>query len=260
MRKIVISGLVLSGLLSIAFAVSTSRSLEETLDAAPITVRDLLNAHNVQENPIALSRFIGEARRTVSWAAGVSSRAPRSFTRLVSVARDGQMFNYQRVDPLAPTRQIDLFDGRATYHAVIGNGRLIEETMRPGDSPPEAVGFEIRTFGLLPVLSQLAGVKTESIYRGPTASGLVALQVTVSTRRWTVFSDSKRLIRRVEFQDYAIDYDDYRLVEGVWLPFAQRFYVRGQLYYELSFGHIDVRPEFSTDYFSRDAFLNEVRR
>jgi hypothetical protein len=260
MRKIVISGLVLSGLLSIALAVSTSREVQETPGAAPISVRDLLQAHNVLENPSALSRFFGEAQRTVSWAPGVGSKASGSFTRLISVARDGQMFRYQRVNPLASTKQIDLFDGHATYHVVRGNGRLIEETVRPGDSPAEAVGFEIRTFGLLPVLSQLAGPKTESIYVGPTAFGLVALQVRLSTRTWTVFSDSKRLIRRVEFQDTTIDYDDYQLVDGVWLPFAQRFYVRGQLYYELSFSHIDLRPEFSPDYFSREAFLNEVRR
>jgi hypothetical protein len=258
MRKIVISVLILSGLLSIALAVSRSRKEQKILDDAPISIRDLLHAHNVLDNPVALSRFFCEAKRTV-WTPGVGSRAPRSFTRIISVGRDGQMFKYQRVDPLASGKQIDLFDGHATYHAVIGNGRPREETMSPGDSPAEAVGFEIRTFGILPVLSQLASPKTGAIYVGPTATGLVALQVRVSTRTWRVFSGSKRLIRRVEFQDNAIDYDDYRLVDGVWLPFAQQFYVRGQLYYQLSFSRIDVRPEFSPDYFSREAFSNEMK-
>jgi hypothetical protein len=259
MQKIVISLLVVSGLLSIALAVTTSIEEHETLDEAPISIRDLLQAHNVLENPVALSRFFGEAKRTV-WAPGTGSKAPCSFTRLISVARDGKVFKYQRGDPLGPTNQLDLFDGYATYHVVLGNGRLIEETVQPGDSPTEAVGFELKTFGLLPVLSQLAGPKTESIYVGPTASGLVALQVRVSTRTWTVFSDSKRLIRRVEFQDNAIDYDDYRLVDGVWLPFAQQFYDKGRLYYELSFSRIDLRPEFSPDFFSREAILSEVQR
>jgi hypothetical protein len=75
-----------------------------------------------------------------------------------------------------------------------------------------------------------------------------------------VYADSEHLIRRLEFRDNAIEYDDYRTVEGVRLPFGQRFFVRGQLYYELSFTKIDLKPAFGSDYFSHETVLKDIVR
>jgi hypothetical protein len=261
MRKKVIGLLVLSGLLSIALLASRlSREKLEEPSAVFISIRDLLEAHNVLGDPDVLSVFFAEAQRTVSLAAATNGKPPGAFTRLVTVARYRQVFRYERADPLVSTRQIDLFDGYAIYHAMSVNRRLIEESKQSGDSTSEAVGLEIKTFGLLPILRQLAEPKTESVYEGRTAQGLDRLQVRTPTRVWTVYADSEHLIRRLEFRDNAIEYDDYRAVEGVRLPFGQRFYVRGKPYYELSFTKIDLKPAFPPDYFSHETLVKEIVR
>lgn len=261
MRKKGIGLLVLSGLLSIGLLTSLSRrGQQEELSAAPISIRDLLEAHNVSPNPDVLSVFFAEAQRRVSFAAASSGKPAGAFTRLITVARYRQVFRYERADPLVSTKQIDLFDGNATYHAMAVDRRLIEESKQSGDSTSEAVGLEIKTFGLLPILRQLAEPKTESVYEGRISQGLDRLQVRTPTRIWTVYADSEHLIRRLEFRDNAIEYDDYHTVEGVRLPFGQRFFVRGQLYYELSFTKIDLKPAFGSDYFSHETVLKEIVR
>ncbi len=261
MRKKVIDPLVLSGLLSIALLTSCLRKEKaEEVSAVPISIRDLLEAHNVLANPDALSVFFAEAQRTVSFAAAPSGKAPGAFTRLVTVARSRQVFRYERADPPVLTKQIDLFDGNVTYHAMAVNRRLIEESTQSRDSTSEAVGLEIKTFGLFPILRQLAEPKTESVYEGRTAQGLDRLQVRTPTRIWTVYADSEHLIRRLESRDNVIEYDDYRAVEGVRLPFGQRFFVRGKLYYELSFTKVDLKPAFPSDYFSHETLVREIVR
>jgi hypothetical protein len=143
---------------------------------------------------------------------------------------------------------------------MAANGKLIEESMRPGDSPPEAAGLEIKTFGLLPILRRLNQIRSEGVSGGVSAEGLEKLNVNVSGRTWTVYVDSERLIRRLVFEESAIEYDDYRTIDGIRLPFRQRFFNKGHLYYELSFTTIDLKPAFSSDYFSHKAMLNEIVR
>ena len=259
MKKKVILVLVLSGLLSLGLLAKLREEPEER-PATPISTRDLLQAHHVPRNLDVLSVFVAEAERTTSYAVGPHSELPGSFKRNVTVARYGQVFKYSRADMMGLTKQFDLFDGSATHHAVTAKGNLVEESNQPGDSPSEAVAFEIKTFGLLPILRQLADPKTESVYVGRTAQRWEELQVKTPTKTWTVYADSDHLIRRVEFRDNIIDYEDYRVVDGVWLPFAQRFFLGGRLYYELSFNKIDLKPKFPSDYFSHEAFLKEIAR
>jgi hypothetical protein len=262
MRKKTIGLMLLSGLLSVALlAARSGREKPEELPAAPpISMKRLLQAHNIPEDPGAMSIFFAEAQRTISaWAAG-GSEMPRSFDRVVAVARHGKAYRYQRVDPIARTKKIYVFDGNTTFYAMMVNGRLVEESSHEGDSPPEAVALEIKTFGLLPILKQLADPNTQSVYEGHNAQGLDRFQVRTSTRIWIVYAGAEHLIRRVESAGNAIDFDDYRLAHGVWLPFSQQFSVRGQRYYHLSFNHIGLKPEFSPDCFSREAFLKEIGR
>lgn len=262
MRKKTIGLMLLSGLLSVALlpARSGREKLQELPAAPPISVKGLLQAHNVPEDAGAMSIFFAEAHRTISASAAGGREMPRSFDRVVAVARHGNAYRYERVDPLARTRKIYVFDGNATFYAMMVNGRLVEESSHESDSPPEAVGLEIKTFGLLPILKQLADPNTQSVYEGRNAQGLDRFQVRTSSRIWIVYAGAEHLIRRVESADNAIDYDDYRSAHGVWLPFSQQFSVRGRLHYHLSFNRIDLEPEFPPDCFSREAFLKEIGR
>lgn len=258
MKKKTICLLLLSLVSITLLATRAGRGERRALPAAaPISLNDVLQAHNVLGDLGVPSSFLAEARRTIS--AAQRGGIPRSFDRMITVARYGNAHRYQRVDPIARTKQIYAFDGNTTFHAMIVNERLIEQSSREGDSPSEAVGLEIKTFGLLPILRQLSDPNTQAVYQDHNAQGLDRFQVSMSTRNWTVSADSEHLIRSVQSADNAIDYGDYRLVDGIWLPFAQRFYIRGQLYYELSFQRIDLRPELSPDYFNREAFKNIVR-
>lgn len=262
MRKKNIGLMLLSGLLSIAMlAACADREKREELPAAPpISLKGLLEAHNVPGDPGGTSIFFAEAQRTISASAAGGSEVPRSFDRMVTVSRHGKAYRYQRVDPIARTKKIYVFDGNTTFYAMMVKGRLVEESNHEGDSPPEAVGLEIKTFGLLPILKQLADPNTQSVYEGHSAEGLDRFQVRTSTRIWIVYAGAEHFIQRVESADNAVDYDDYRSVDGVWLPFSQQFSVRGQRYYHLTFNRIDLKPEFSSDYFSREAFLKEIGR
>jgi hypothetical protein len=251
-------------LLSVPLLILAARARREKpaeLSAVPpVSINSVLQAHNVLENPRRTSIFVAEAQRTVSVPAAGDSQMPRSFDRMVTVSSDGKAYRYQRVDPIAQTRTICVFDGNTTFHAVMIEGRLAEESSREGNSPSEAVGLEIKTFGLLPILKQLADPNTQSVYEGHNADGLDRFQVRTSTHIWIVYSGAEHFIRRVESTDSAIDYDDYRSVDGVWLPFSQQFSLRGKLYYHLTFSRIDLKPEFSSDYFSREAFRKEIGR
>jgi len=257
MRKMPVRVLVASSVLSVTLLQSCAvkEGLEEPMKRT-ITVVDLLNSLNVPAHPDVISTYLAEAKRIVSFTGAPSG----AFTRLVMLGRYRNLFRYERVDPLGPTKQIDVFDGYAVYHAMSANGISTEESQRPGDSPSETVGVEIRTFGLLPILARLIDPKTESVYEGRNAQGLDCLKVKVSSQAWTVYADSEHLIRRLEFHDSTIEYDDYRVVDDIRLPFKQRFFLRGKLYYELLFTKIDLKPGFPSDYFSHEAILKDVVR
>ena len=252
---------LVSGLLSVTLLLAcVSKENLEDETTGPITVIDLLTSHNVLANPDVTSVFLAEAERTVSFAGASSGNPSKRFTRMVSVARVRQLFRYERVDPLVPTKQIELFDGYAVHQIRTANGKLIWESQRPGDSPSEAVALEIKTFGLLPILGRLQELKTEGNYKGVSEQGLDMLEVEVSGRLWTLYADWKQLIRRLEFDDNAIEYDDYREIAGVRLPLRQQFFRRRQLYFELSFNKIDLNPQFPQDYFSHEAILKNILR
>jgi hypothetical protein len=262
MREKTVALALLSGLLSIA-VLSARAGREKTAElsaAPPISLKSVLQAHNVVDDPGRTAIFFAEAQRTVSASAAGSSEMPSSFDRMVTVSRQGKAYRYQRVDPIAHTKTIYVFDGNTTSHAMMVEGRLVKESNHSGDSPSEAVGLEIKTFGLLPILKQLADPNTQSIYEGQNAEGLDRFQVRTSTRLWIVYAGAQHLIRRVESGGNAIDYDDYRSVDGVWLPYFQQFSVRGKRYYNLTFNRIDLKADFSRDYFSRESFLKEIGR
>lgn len=66
---------------------------------------------------------------------------------------------------------------------------------------------------------------------------------------WIVYCDQQHLIRRLEFGNKIIEYADYRLVNGIRLPFVQRLSFRGKLAYELVFTSIELGHDLPASYF-----------
>src|ERR1043165_1612054 len=194
-----------------------------------ITVEDLLTAHRVTEDPAKTSVFIAEAIRKVSFNRNDSGKGSTIFERLISVARNGRLFRYERTAEGGLTKQIELFDGNAVHHLMSANGKLIDSSTRPGESAADQVMLEIKTFGLLPILNRLMDSKPQSEFEGRGGQVLDRLRIKMAGRSWVLFTDQEHLIRRLEFQDNAIDYDDYRDIQGVRLPFKHRSFLKTQL-------------------------------
>lgn len=227
----------------------------------PLTVRaeksnpsmsggELLRAHNVPEGPNALSRFIAEAVR-VSYFVDPSNQLPGSFERKVSVVSDGSAFKRYRVDPLGLREQIDLFDGTASFRRVVEQGKVVEERLA-GDSQFKDIEFRVKTFGLIPILKQLADPMTEVDSVGRTRHLLETFRVRTATDNWVLYVDQRHLIRRVEIRGKVIEYGDYRSVGGTWLPFIQRVLIGGRQSYDLIFTRMDLNVTLPTKYFSRE--------
>lgn len=265
MKKL-ISALALGGLLStVLLAMSfekPARPIPPTARAnqaaSPISISEVLRAHNVPQRPDALSTFSAEAVRLTSRPTGIDPQLASFFERQVSVAVSGYSYRRHTADRLRLREQFDSFDGAAPYHAVIENGRLIEAADSISDSDTGAE-FSVKTFGLVPILKQLLDPSTEVVCVGR-VYGRDKFDVKTSTDRWTIFTDQEHLICRLEARDRVIEYANYRSVDGIRLPFIQRLSVGGRLLQETVFSSITLNPGLPRGYFSREAISKEIAR
>lgn len=266
--KNLISALVLGGLLSTGLLTSSFEKPvrpipavaigEANQSASPISIGEALRAHNVPQNPLALSAFSAEAVRLTSRPPGIDPPLASFFERHVSVVMAGDAYRRHTTDRLGLREQFDSFDGAAPYHAVIEKGRVIKAADSISDSERSA-HLSVKTFGLLPILKQLLDPATEVVYLGR-AYGRDKFDVKTATDRWTLFTDSEHLICRLEARDGVIEYANYRSVDGLRLPFIQRLSVGGHLFQETIFSRITLNPGLPRGYFSRKAVLKELAR
>jgi hypothetical protein len=218
----------------------------------------VLRAHNVPQNPEALSAFDAEAVRLTSRPAGIDRELPSFFERHAEVVMAGNAYKRHMADPLRQREQFDLFDGGTPYHAE--RGRLAEHPNQVTDSESGGVEFSVKTFSLVPILKQLSDRATEVVYLGRAPGSQDKFDIKTATDRWTLYADSEHLICRIEVRGEAIEYADYRPVDGVQLPFIQRLSIGGQLLQELLFTKIVLNPKLPSGYFSRDALAKEIVR
>lgn len=228
--------------------------------ASPVSIHDVLRAHNLPQSLDLLSAFSAEAVRLTSRPRGIDRELPSFFERHVSVVMVDNTYKRHTADPLRQREQFDLFDGSMPYHAVTENGRLAQEAKQMTDEQAGGVEFGVKTFGLVPFLKQLSDPATAVVYLGRTAYGQDKFDVKTATDRWTLYADMEHLICRIEFRDKAIEYASYHFVEGVRLPFIQRLSIGGQLIQELVFTKIAFNPILPPGYFSREALSKESFR
>ena len=257
MKKL-ICALFLSGLTSLGLATPSSGKLYQP--ASTISIDQVRQAHNVHENPNALLAFTATAVKLTPYPGELDSSLPSFFERRVSVSIGAGAFKRHSVDPLGLREHFDLFDGREIHHTAVEMGKQVEEVSQTGDSHSGDFALGIKTFGLVPVLNQLSDAATQVIYLGRTVRKEDKFEVKTPYGSWTLYSDQRHIIRKVEIGARSIEYADYRVVEGTRLPFIQRVYTGGRLIYELVFTGIDLNPSFPAGYFSREALSKEITR
>src|SRR5437764_11308011 len=107
--------------------------------ASPVAISDVLRAHNVPQNPDALSAFVAEAVRLTSRPPGIDHESPSFFERQVSVVMADNRYKRYTADPLKQREQVVLFDGSAFHYAVSERGKLAEEANQMTDSQARVV-------------------------------------------------------------------------------------------------------------------------
>ena len=247
--KNLVCAFVLSGLVS-AGALEPSSGKPE-IAARVLSIKEVLQAHNAEQNAALLSTWTAEAVKLTSYSGGVDGDSSSFFERKVEVVVSGDSFKRRKSDPLALREQVELVDGRSAYRAIRENGRQTENA-ELSDSQRVPVDFSIKTFGLVPILNQLSDPSVAVTYVGQTLQRQDKFNAATAVGNWTIYCDQQRSIRRVEFGDKIIEYADYRLVKGVRLPFIQRLHFRGRLVYELVFTRIELGPKLPPGYFNRE--------
>lgn len=268
--KILIITLILGSLLSTGLLASSFEKKiqpapavvigEADQPASPVSISEVLRAHNAPPNLDLLSACDGEAVRLTSRPHGISHEIPSFFERHLSVAWAGNAYRRYTADPVMAREQFDLFDGSTPYHAVTEKGRVTEKANPMGDSESKSFEFGVKTFGLVPILKYLSDATTEAVYSGRTAYGQDKFDIKTTTGRWALYTDMDHLISRVEVGDKTIEYAGYRSVDGVRLPFVQRLSIGGQLFQELIFTRIALNPKLASNYFRRETLSKSVAR
>ena len=99
---------------------------------------------------------------------------------------------------------MDLFDGRAPFHAIWQGGKLIERAQGTESSPSSGAQNSVKTFGLLPVLKQVLDPATRSVTRG-------AEPITLTNREFALLEylmrNPNRLITREMAENHIWSYD-----------------------------------------------------
>ncbi len=221
-------------------------------------IGEVRRAHNAPRRD--LSAWTADAVRLSYYSADPGGEFPGVFARRVSVSVLGDAFKRDKTDPLGVRREIDVFDGRVAHHSVIEGGRAVEDAAETQEPQLRAIESTVKAFGLIPFLKQLADPAVRVVYSGQTAETLDKFEVRTGNVRWALFTDKKRLIRRVEIGSAAIEFGDYRSVDGSQLPFSEKVSVEGRHAFELVFTEINLNPAFSPDYFSREALHKETVR
>jgi len=237
----------------ILFASVIIASLIETNHPSiEIPINGLPEAQNIEQKPKELSVFV-KAKKLTTIYSDSGSGLPGFFEREIEVSVNDNAFRLDKVDPAALRKEIEAFDGEVLRTVVIEQGKKIEESSQKGTPPYNAVEFNIKNLGLIPVLSYLSDPSTKINFLERTARKEDKVEVKVGGSSFIAYSDPARIIRKVEVDKYIIEYGDYRNLEGMQIPFIERVFARGHLVYELVFTEMDLHPVFPDEHFSRIA-------
>ncbi|PYP86330.1 MAG: hypothetical protein DMF61_13475 [Blastocatellia bacterium AA13] len=160
--KQLLYAITLVGLVCIALSASSNTTSQQL---GSLSIEKILRAHNVPRDAPFLSNWTAEAVRTTHYASDVDAGAPGIFQRKLIVSIEGNSFRREKADPLGVREEIDAFDGRTASHSTSEQGMAVDGT--PSDyRRRKAVEVSVHTFGLIPVLKELAEHSAKIEYNG----------------------------------------------------------------------------------------------
>lgn len=248
MRKTFLSIGVITGLLLVGAVVGiVNRDNATAIQQAgsnpiPVSVATVLRTHG-DYNPQKHRRFTQNA--TLIYYTESSTGPQRLFERKINFSTDGSRVRYDK--PSLNRNQSFLSNGQILIRTTSQAGTQLEARVLDGF---EAAGirFQMATLGLLPILKRLSDPGTQVVYVGATAKGS-QFEVKNHNGTWYFYTGASGLIDRLELNDVTITFWDYRMVEGLKLPFYQQVKKGDKLLYELKFDAFDLNPVFDQDFF-----------
>ncbi|HEX5736208.1 MAG TPA: hypothetical protein VF131_25490 [Blastocatellia bacterium] len=227
-------------------------------------ISKLLHAHNFPQGSDALAATVTEARKANYYSADLRGKMPEPFDQKMRVCSYGAEFRREKCFSRGPTQQIDVFDRQGAHRLEILEGKSTAPVRQLEDWEFQEFKFNVLTFGILPLIKELQSSSVDADYLGSTGGGQEKIAVRINSAVWTIYGDEQHLIRKVEIVHrghfIVIEYDDYRMVGDVNLPFSQRLYSNGRPRYELAFTGFNFKAAFPSGYFTRDALENERLR
>jgi hypothetical protein len=221
--------------------------------AASLLVSRVLRAYNVSEAPDALASIFAEATKLSYPPDDPTSKLPRRFERRVTVALSGPAFRREKRDAQGVAQQIVISDGHVAYCSEMVDGKPTRPVSRVEDWQFPGIKFDVLTFGIIPLIKQLQDSSAEVAYLGSDEGGQEKLSIRMASGIWILHVNQLHLIRRVEMvhneHSLTIEYDDYRTVAGVQLPFCQRVVAQERVIYKLVFIEYDLSPTLPSGYF-----------
>lgn len=181
-------------------------------------------------------------------AVRVPAGAPGSLEQKVSLFTDGTIVRYEQGD-IAVFGQVFIFDGRTIVEHTFRSGVESESRTLEG-LDADTIKFQMATFGVLPLLKRLSAPGAQVTLIGATANG-EQFRVDSVAGSWFVYTDRYHLIERVTVGDVSLDFQDYRNVDGLMLPFVQSVTQGTQPKYRLNLDSVVVDPTFAPDFFFR---------
>lgn len=247
--KIILSSVV-TGMLLLASAWCGSAAGTKVAAQSPvpsISFEEVLKAHGGREAIQQAVVFRARATR-------ITPTLPPAFIeRRVLVEAEGEKFRRHTVDPLGLRDQEESFDGVTGWYSVLdasnpeSSGRSQRSSMN--SVRVKEVDFQVRIFGLIPLLRQIAATNPESISQEPAPGLPERFRVKALDGDLVVSTDPGRRVHQIEVGDKTLQFADYRTVDGVQLPFFERVWSNSSLLYELVFSKIEFKPKVSVDPF-----------
>jgi hypothetical protein len=247
---IVIGALALVGIGIISatrLARKSTLTSERQAGLQTVSVLTVLKAHIGQQYKQLPGYTVTGTRRIFD--KDIAERPLLLVERKVSLSTNGAVVRYDRRTP-AETHQTFIFDGRALVQQTFRAGGELQPRALEGFAA-DSIKFQLATFGLLPILKRLADPGTRVVYLGATSKG-DRFQVNSGVGSWYLYTNPQHLIERLEVGDASITYGDYRMIDGLNLPFVQKVNKGEWLMYEIEFASLELNPVFPVGFFKSD--------
>jgi hypothetical protein len=236
---------LLTGVIITSFIRASHPAIEKPISYTP-------KDQSIEQLFKGFSVFV-KAKKYTTIPSESGSELPKFFERKVEISVSGDAFRIDKVDPAGAVREIETFDGEALETVVVENGKKVERSSRKAASPHDAVEFNIKNLSLIAVLSYLSDSATKITFLERTMRKEDKIEVKVGASSFIAYLDAARIVRKVEVGKYTVEYGDYRMLDGLQIPFVERVFVKGDLLYELAFTEMNLRAEFPEGFFSHIA-------